>query len=134
MSNNLKHDNGDVKPVFAIDTRNGSGSATTGVPVMIQGPKLEFFYMDLGADASGQMDLGEAVEAVITCVTQLATTHFFQLDGDKLSIAVYPVAAWTAADLEDAIQALGTINSGAPNAYDLSGATVANRGFKLSAS
>lgn len=126
MSNNLVHTHGDVKPVFAIDTLNGSGSATTGVPVMIQGPKLEFFSIDLGGDASAQMDLDGAVEAVITCVTQLATTHFYQVDSDKLSIATYPVAAWTAANLQTAIRALGTVNG-----YSLAGADVQNNGFNL---
>lgn len=126
MSNNLLHTHGDVNPVFAIDTLNGSGSATTGVPVMLQGPKLDFFSIDMGASASGQMDLGGAVEAVIKCITQLATTHFYQVDGDKLSIAVYPVAAWTAGDLETAIRALGTVNG-----YSLSGADVENNGFNL---
>jgi len=129
MSNNLLHVHGDVKPVFAIDTLNGSGSATTGVPVMIQGPKMDFFAIDMGADASGEMGVDQAVDAVFKCLTQLATIHFFQLDSDKLSVAAYPVSAWASADLQAAIRALGTVDG-----YDLSGATVANRGFKLSAS
>ena len=126
MSNNLKHTHGDVNPVFAIDTLNGSGSATTGVPVMLQGPKLEFFSIDLGGDASAQMGLDGAVDSVIKCVTQLATTHFYQVDGDKLSIAVYPVAAWSTGDLQDAIQDLGTVNG-----YNLGSAEVQNAGFQL---
>jgi hypothetical protein len=58
----------------------------------------------------------------------LATTHFYQVEASSgaMSIAVYPVAAWTAGTLQTAIQALGTVNT-----YDLSGATVANNGFKL---
>jgi len=122
--------NGNTKPVFAIDTLNGSGGATTGVPVMFSGPKLDFFGMDLGADPAGQMDSGEAIEAVITCVTQLATTHFYQVEAsasaNNMSIAVYPVGAWTAASLQAAIRALGTVAT-----YDLSGAVVTNNGFKL---
>jgi hypothetical protein len=121
---------GNVLPVFAIDQLGGSGTATTGVPVQIAGPKLEFFGMDLGADIAGQLGQGGAVERVIQCVTQLATTHMFQADGSGVfSIAVYPVAAWTASDLQAAIRALGTVNS-----YDLTGATVTNVGFKLAAS
>jgi hypothetical protein len=130
MAKNEVKTHGDTKPVFAIDTLNGSGGATTGVAVQIAGPKLEFFGMDLGADPSGQMDTGGAIEAVIQCVTQLATTHFYQVQAsasaNNMSIAVYPVAAWTAADLQAAIRALGTVNS-----YDLSGAVVTNNGFKL---
>lgn len=133
MSNNLLHTHGDVNPVFAIDTLNGSGSATTGVPVMIQGPKLDFFGIDLGADPAGEMGVNQAVEAVITCITQLATTHFYQVQAsgtaNNMSIAVYPTAAWTADTLEAAIQALGTVDG-----YDLSGAQVTNVGFKLAAS
>jgi hypothetical protein len=124
---------GDVKPVFAIDTLAGSGTNPTGTPVMFSGPKLDFFALDLGADPAGQLDSGEAVEAVITCITQLATTHFYQVEASatacNMSIAVYPVGAWAAGDLQTAIRALGTVAT-----YDLSGATVANRGFKLSAS
>lgn len=121
---------GDVKPVFAIDTLNGTGTNTTGTPVMLSGPKLDFFGMDLGANPASEMDVNEAVEAVITCVTQLATTHFYQVEAsasaNNLSIAVYPTAAWTASSLQAAIRALGTVSG-----YDLSGATVTNNGFKL---
>lgn len=121
---------GDTKPVFAIDTLNGSGSATTGVPVMFAGPKLDFFGMDLGASPAAEMDTGEAIEAVITCVTQLATTHFYQVEAsasaNNMSIAVYPVGAWSASSLQTAIRALGTVSG-----YDLSGAVVTNNGFKL---
>lgn len=129
MSNNLKHQHGDVKPVFAIDTLNGSGSETTGVPVQIAGPKLDFFSIDLGGDASAQMEIGGAVEAVIKTLTQLSVVHFYQVDGDKLSIATYPVGAWngeTGRNLQDAIQELGTVNG-----YNLGSAQVQNWGFQL---
>lgn len=127
MANNNLQVHGDVKPVFAIDTRNGAGSATTGVPVMIQGPHLDFFSIDLGSDASSKMGVNSAVDAVIKCITQLSTVHFFQLDDDKLSIATYPIGAWSAGDLETAIRALGTVDS-----YSLTGADVENNGFNLS--
>jgi len=121
---------GDTKPVFAIDQLNGAGGATTGVPVMFSGPKLDFFGMDLGASPASEMDTNEAVEAVITCVTQLATTHFYQVEAsasaNNMSIAVYPTGAWTAGTLQAAIRALGTVAG-----YDLSGALVTNNGFKL---
>jgi hypothetical protein len=125
--------NGNVKPVFAIDTLGGSGTNPTGTPVMFSGPRLDFFGIDLGADPASHMDSGEAVEAVITCITQLATTHFYQVEAsaaaNNMSIAVYPTAAWTAGTLQTAIRALGTVAS-----YDLSGANVTNTGFKLAAS
>jgi hypothetical protein len=97
---------------------------------MFSGPKLDFFGMDLGASPAGEMDTNEAVEAVITCITQLATTHFYQVEAsasaNNMSIAVYPVAAWSTADLQAAIRALGTVNG-----YALTGAIVTNNGFKL---
>jgi hypothetical protein len=119
---------GDSKPVFAIDIGNGSGSATTGTPVALQGPKLDFFSTDLGADAASQMGTLGAVEAVLRTIEQLATVHFYQVEATSgaASFAVYPVGAWTASTLQSAIQGLGTVNT-----YDLSGATVANNGFKL---
>ena len=127
MANNNLQVHGDVKPVFAIDTRNGAGSETTGVPVMIQGPHLDFFAIDLGSDASSKMGVNSAVDAVIKCITQLSTVHFFQLDDDKLSIATYPIGAWSADDLQAAIRALGTVDS-----YSLGSADVENNGFNLS--
>ena len=124
---------GDTKPVFAIDTLAGSGVETTATPVMLSGPKLDFFGLDLGATPAGEFDYDEAVHAVIQCVTQLATTHFYQVEGTgnatNMSIAVYPTAAWTAADLQVAIRALGTVGS-----FDLSGAAVTNVGFRLASS
>ena len=130
MANNNQLVHGDVKPVFAIDTLDGSGSATTGVPVMIQGPKLDFFGMDLGANPASKMAVGSAVEAVIKTITQLATVHFYQVESstaaNNFSIAVYPTAAWTASDLQAAVRALGTVDG-----FDLSGALVTNNGFKL---
>lgn len=123
---------GDTKPVFAIDTLAGPGGATTGVPVMLSGPKLDFFGIDLGADPSGEFDFDEAVHRVIQAATQIATVHFYQVeasaDANNMSIAVYPTAAWTAATLETAIRACDT-GSG----YRLNNAAVTNVGFKLAA-
>lgn len=128
MANNLQHVHGDVNPVFAIDTLNGSGSATTGVPVMIQGPHLDFFNIDIGADVAAQMGVDQAVDKVIKCVTQLATVHFYQVEAStgQLSIAVYPIAAWDTSSLQTAVQALDT-GSG----YRFNAASVSSSGFKL---
>jgi len=131
---------GDSLPVFAIDTLGGPGAASIGVPVQIAGPKLEFFSIDLGGSLytsanDNQLGTNGAVEKVIQCITQLATVHFYQVDASgAMSIAVYPVAAWTASDLQTAIRALGTVAGyGTNSSYDLTspGATVANNGFKL---
>jgi len=138
---------GDSKPVFQSDTLDPTytSPAASGTPVNIAGPHLEFFTIDLGASATGQLGTGGAVEAAIKTIQQLATVYMYQLDSDKLSVAMYPVGAWgTAADgtagynLTAAITALGTVNG-----YDLSGAAVlgkassatagdgSNNGFKL---
>jgi len=123
---------GDAKPVFATDIGNGSGSATTGVPVMLSGPKLDFFGFDLGASPATEMDPEEAVEAVLQVVTSVATIHFYQLEASasatNMSVAVYQSSSCNASDLQATIRALGTISG-----YDLSGATVTNVGFKLAA-
>jgi len=119
---------GDSLPVFAIDTLNGPGGATTGTPIALQGPALDFFSTDLGADVAGQLGTLGAVESVLRCIEQLATVHFYQVEASSgaASFAVYPLGAWTASSLQTAIRALGTVNT-----YDLSGATVASNGFKL---
>jgi hypothetical protein len=130
---------GDSLPVFAIDTLAGPYGANLGTAVQIAGPKLEFFGMDLGGELytsanNNQLGTNGAVEKVIQLITQLATTHFYQVDASGvMSIAVYPVGAWTAAALQSEIQALGTVASyGTNSSYSLAGATVTNVGFKLS--
>lgn len=121
---------GDAKPVFATDISNGSGSATTGVPVMLSGPKLDFFGIDLGADPSAEMDPDEAIEAVLRVITTVATIHFYQVEAsgsaNNMSVAVYQSSSCTASGLQSAIRALGTVSG-----YSLSSATVTNVGFKL---
>jgi len=123
---------GDAKPVFATDIGNGSGSSTAGVPVMLSGPKLDFFGFDLGANPATEMDPEEAVEAVLQVVTSVATIHFYQVEASasatNMSVAVYQSSSCTASGLQDTIRALGTVSG-----YDLSGATVTNVGFKLAA-
>jgi hypothetical protein len=122
---------GDSKPVFESDTLDQA--ATSGVPVNVAGPHLDFFGVDLGADPSGQMGTSGAIEGVIKSVQQLAVVYTYQVEAsasaNNLSLAVYPVGAYTASALQAQIRALGTVNG-----YDLSGANVTNVGFKLAAS
>lgn len=127
MSNNLLQTHGDVKPVFAIDQTNGSGVTAVGIPVQIAGPKLDFFKIDLKADPSAKLGVNSAVDSVIKTATQLATVHMYQVNSSGImSIALYPAAAWTAADLEVAVRALGTVDSFALAAVD-----VTSGGFTL---
>ena len=118
--------------LFQSDTLDPTytSPAATGTPVNVAGPHLEFFGIDLGADPSGQLGTSGAIEAVIKTIQQLATVACYQVQAsgaaNNMSVAVYPVGAYTAAALQTQIRALGTVNG-----YDLSGATVTNVGFRL---
>lgn len=134
MANNLQRVHGDVQPVFQIDTRNGPVPSTNpgaGVVTNFIGPAMDFFGLDLGGDPATQLAIGGAVEAVLFSIQQLATTMIYQVEATSgaMSVGVYPVGAYTAADLQAQVRALGTVNT-----YDLSGATVTNVGFKLAVS
>ena len=124
---------GDTQPVFAIDVQNGPVSPTAsanGTTVNLAGPALDFFGFDLGAAPTAQCGVDGAISAVITSIEQLATMQFYSVAATanvtNMSVAVYPVGAYTAAALQTQIRALGTVNG-----YDLSGATVTNVGFRL---
>lgn len=120
---------GDVKPTVNFDIKE-SGD-TTGVPINPAGPKLDFFCIDFDTGSPvNQMGTGGAIQAVLTCIGQLATVHMYQINdttnSNQMNIAVYPTAAWTAGTLQAAIRGLGTVNT-----YDLSDAMVVNNGFNL---
>jgi hypothetical protein len=70
------------------------------------------------------------VAQVMVSIEQLATVMMYSVSATanvtNMSVAVYPVGAYTAAALQTQIRALGTVNG-----YDLSGATVTNVGFRL---
>ena len=124
---------GDSQPVFAIDVQNGpvpSTASANGTPTNLFGPALDFFGMDLGAAPTTQLGVGGAIGAVNQAIEQLATIAIYQVQATanvtNMSVAVYPVGAWTASSLQTAIQALGTVNG-----YDLTGAAVTNVGFRL---
>jgi hypothetical protein len=128
--------NGDAQPVFAIDTQNGPVDSDTylaGVPTNLAGPALDFFGIDLGADPSGQAGVNQAILAVLQATQQLATVAIYQVAATanvtNMSMAVYPVSAWTAATLQAAIRAIGNVST--PYTYNFTGATVTNVGFRL---
>lgn len=125
---------GDVNPIVNFDRKDG-GASVTSTPINPAGPKLDFFSIVLDSDTSpvNQMGTGGAIQAVLTCVGQLATVHMYQVDdvtglGDaQLSLAIYPTGAWSRSALQDAIEGLGTVN-----AYDLSDTRVElQSGFRL---
>lgn len=109
----------DLQPVANFDARDytvGSlNDVTSGVPVQPQGPKLDFFTVtkDTGAFT------GDNVKTIIDTIQQLAVVYIYQYtdaSNDKLAVAVYPTAAWTASDIDTAVTAAGvavTVATGA---------------------
>ena len=124
---------GDAQPVFAIDVQNGPVAPSTnadGTTTNFIGPAMDFFGFDLGAAPTAQLGVDEMVAQVLVSIEQLATVMIYSVSATanvtNMSVAVYPVGAYTAAALQTQIRALGTVNG-----YDLSGATVTNVGFRL---
>jgi len=126
--------NGDAGGVFNFDVSGyTNGSAVgTGVTINPQGPGLDYFAIDFGANVTNaQFQSGGCVEAVNRTIQQLTTIATYEIQADHTvstvrssKYAVYPKGGTTAADLQTAIRALGTVNG-----YDLSGATVAATTF-----
>jgi hypothetical protein len=87
---------------------------------------LKMFTVDPNADLTGEVgDAETALEAIVQTIQTKATTFIIgAVDASNgFRVACEP-SAWTAADLQVAIRALGTVNS-----KDLSGATVADFTF-----
>ena len=130
---------GGSQPVFAIDTLNGpqlAANATytpVGTPTNFMGPALDFFGIDLGADPSAQAGVNGAIQTVLQTIQQTSTVAIYQVAATSnvtnMSIALYPLGAYTAATLQASIRALGANVAG--TGYDASGATVTNVGFRL---
>lgn len=126
---------GDAQPVFAMDTLNGPVASTAnaaGTTTNFMGPGMQFFGIDLGAIPTTQLGVGGAVSAVLQCIEQQATVMIYSVSNTasvvNMSVASYPLDGWTAAGLQTALQALGTVNG-----YSLAspGATVTDVGFRL---
>lgn len=125
--------NGDAQPVFAMDVQNGpvaSSTAANGTTTNFIGPAMDFFGFDLGAAPTTQLGVDEMVAQVMVSIEQLSTVMMYSVSATanttNMSVAVYPVGAYTAAALQAQVRALGTVNG-----YDLSGAVVTNVGFRL---
>jgi len=124
---------GDAQPVFAMDVQNGPvapSASADGTTTNFIGPAFDFFGFDLGAAPTTQLGVDEMVAQVLVSIEQLSTVMMYSVSATanvtNMSVAVYPVGAYTAATLQTQIRALGTVNG-----YDLSGATVTNVGFRL---
>ena len=90
-------------------------------PGVFGAPTLAYFTVTPGEDLVS--DIGNpdtALEAIVETIQTKSTTFIIgDVGATSFRVATEP-SAWSAADLEAAIQALGTVNGD-----DLSGATVA---------
>jgi hypothetical protein len=121
--------NGDVQPVFAIDTQDGKiapATSTAGTAVNLAGPKLEFFSVTANTSVAGQQGVGGYVSSVIQAVQQTATVAVYQVDGTLISFGVYPTGAFA-----DGAAFLAAANVAATG-FQLNSA--ASTGFKLATS
>lgn len=86
---------------------------------------LKMFTIDPDNDLTGEVGRSNtALEAIIQVVQTKATTFIIgEIAAGGFRVACEP-SAWTAGDLEDAIQALGTVNG-----KNLAGAGVADFTF-----
>ena len=135
--------NGDAQPVMHMDVDNGhpSGALTADALVNSAGPALDFFGLvvenvsNQAIDLQGELDAGEAVEAILREIQQTATVAVYQVEdttAGQISLAVYPQGAYTATTLTQAIVGLGT--SVGSNGVDVSGSQATDFGFKLALS
>jgi hypothetical protein len=94
------------KPVVNMDVGQNTDSATlnqvvSAATVQPQGPKLEFFTIELASLATS----GTVLLNCINKIQQLATIYMYEVTDagtDKIAIAVYPVGAWTTGTLDTA--------------------------------
>jgi len=135
--------NGNAQQVMHMDTDNGakSGALTADALVNSAGPALDFFGLvvenvsNQAIDLQGELDAGEAVEAILREIQQTATVAVYQVEdttAGQISLAVYPQGAYTATTLTQAIVGLGS--SVGSNTIDVSGSQATDVGFKLATS
>ena len=86
---------------------------------------LKMFTIDPDNDLTGEVGAANtALEAIVQTIQTKATTFLIgEIASGGFRVACEP-SAWTAGDLEEAIQALGTVNS-----KNLSGASVSDFTF-----
>lgn len=124
--------NGTTQPVFALDVANGSVSGTANVaaggPVMLSGPKLDFFSLTANAALTSAGNVNGYLNNVFQAIQSGAgitgggaggTIAFYQAGptAGQINLAIYPTGAYTTATLVAAAQtanATGGLNIGIP--------------------
>jgi len=98
--------NGDFYPVLRLDatgyTNPGVNAVQSAATVQPQGPKLDFFTIEL-ADIAANTTLANI--AMLT-IQQNAIVYIYEFTDDQidtLAVAVYPTGAWDATTLAAAI-------------------------------
>ena len=126
--------NGTTQPVFALDVANGSIAGTANVaaqgPVMLSGPKLDFFLLTANAALTSAGNVNGYLNNVFQAIQSGAgitgggaggTIAFYQAGATAgtINLAIYPSGAYTTATLVAAAQtanATGGLNIGIPTA------------------
>jgi hypothetical protein len=149
----IQNVSGGSQPVFAIDQRIGPQLAANvtyapaGVPVNFQGPKLEFFGMNLSGGNTNpftQAGVGGAIELLLQTVQQVSTVAIYQVNNTlantNFSMATFPVGAFntaqdgtdnSAVNLAALIGGLGNAQLPNGSSYDFTGTDVFSVGFRL---
>lgn len=121
--------NGDAQPVFHLDTANGPippDTATAGTPVQPQGPKLDFYRFVAANTMASEQGVNGFVSNVIQSLQQVGTVAMYQVDGQYLSVAIYPTGCFANTTVATAqanvagVAGVNQINSSTNNGFKLS--------------
>lgn len=99
---------GDFQPVLWLDqpeyTTGAVNATASGLTVQPQGPKLDFFTIEL-ADVAANTTIASQV---ILAVEQLSTIHIYEFttgSDDTLALALYPTGAFDTTSLKATVDA-----------------------------
>jgi hypothetical protein len=127
--------NGTTQPVFALDVANGSIAGTANVaaqgPVMLSGPKLQFFSLTANAALTNAGNVNGYLNNVLQAIQQTSTIAFYQAGATAgtINLAIYPSGAYTTATLVAAAQtanSTGGLDIGIPTGNVSSTASFTN--------
>lgn len=121
--------NGDAQPVFHLDIANGNaapGASLAGQPVQPQGPKLDFYRFTAANTMNTEGGVNGFVSNVIQSLQQVGTVAMYQVDGQYLSVAIYPTGCFANTTVATAqanvagVAGVNQINSSTNNGFKLS--------------